>query len=199
MTRGVVLGLTLDEIADRAVALGSPGFAVGYYLLKEHNGGKDPTAPDPFDRWPFKGHDGQEHEACTCDCIGGACWCGGFDRYQPVRFAHIAGYDGWINTDSMLIDATGPAKCFVVLPRPVRGCFLVAPTGAPGFLKCGHIITLHTIPEDFDFDDIESWKKMLGTDVALMGSNRANTTHDATWWFSARNHGAKFVQSIMTP
>lgn len=198
MTRGIVLGLTLDQVAARAVQLGAPDFVDGYYQLSGHNGGKDPTAADPFDRWPFKGADGETHEARTADCIGGAAWAGGFDRYQPDRFK-LRGWDGWINTDSMLEDARGHATCFALLPAPVRGCFLVAPTGSPGFERCGHITTIHTVPADFAMDNPASWKALLGTDVASRGSSRANTTHDASWWFAARHHGAGFVRSIMTP
>lgn len=193
--RGVVVSLTPDEIADRARRLGDPSFVAGYYLLQEHNGGKDPTAADPFDRWSKPGSTFVNR---TADCIGGASWCAGFDRYQPVRFAHL--YDGWINTDSMLEDANGPAKCFAVLDAPVAGCFLVAPTGAPGFVECGHIITIHTVPADFAIDSYASWQALRGTDVAMLGAGvRANTTHDATWWFAARHQGAKFVRSVMTP
>lgn len=194
MTRGIVLGLTLAQVAARALQLGAPDFVDGYYLLSEHNGGKDPTAPDPFDRWS---NPGSTFVNRTGDCIGGASWCGGFDRYQPVRFAHL--YGGWINTDSMLLDATGPRKCFEPLVAPVAGCFLVAPTGSPGFEKCGHIITLHTVPDVFDIDDIACWKATLGCDVAALGAGkRANTTHDATWWYRARHDGARFVRSVMT-
>lgn len=193
MTRGTVLGLSLDDVAARARRLGAPDFVAGYYLLRDHNGGKDPSAPDPFDRWS---HEGSTFVNRTADCIGGASWCGGFDRFQPDRFPL---YDGWINTDSMLLDANGPRRCFVPLDAPVPGCFLVAPTNAPGFTLCGHITTVHTVPDNFAIDDESTWKRLLGTDVASRGVNRANTIHDCTWWFQARHHGAKFVQSIMTP
>lgn len=196
MTRGVVLPATLDDVADRALQLGSPAFVDGYYLLSEHNGGKDPAAADPFDRWSKPGSTFVNR---TSDCIGGSSWCGKFDRFQPVRFAHLFG--GWINTDSMIEDATGPAKCFVALKAPVRGCFVVAKTGAPGFAKCGHIITAHTICDGtFDIDDRTCWERTLGCDVAARGAGvRANTTHDVTWWYEGRHAGVYFVQSIMQP
>lgn len=199
MTRGLVLPLTLDQIADRAVRLGSPDFVSIYYRMDMHQGGTDPTAPDPADRWQHQGDDGKMHEAITAECIAGAVWCGGFDRVQRVRMAHV--YEGDINCNSMVIEATKFGRCFKVLPKPVRGCFLVAPTGAPGFESCGHIITLHTVPEPdaFDIDDIKCWEATLGTDIASRGPHRANTTHDATWWFRARHHGAIFVVSTMQP
>lgn len=198
MTRGLVLGLELADVAARAKQLGLPDFTDGYYLLKDHNGGKDPTAADPFDRWPHAGADGISREARTADCIGGASWCGGFDRYQPVRFAHL--YGGWINTDSMILDAQGPEKCFVRLAAPVAGCFLVAHTGAPGFTACGHIATLHTVPDvAWDDDDEDLWRHLLGSDVALRTPQRANQPCVPTWWFAARHNGAIFCKSIMTP
>ena len=83
-------------------------------------------------------------------------------------------------------------------------CIIVAPTGAPGFHMCGHITTVHTVPDDFELDDIESWKKTFATDVASWPDPRgegvrANTSHDITWWFAARHQGGGFVRSIMTP
>lgn len=196
-TRGIVLGLTLPQVAERAKRLGDPANVTGFYLLKEHNGGKDPTAPDPFDRWTFQDHDGNDHTAATADCIGGALWNTGADRYQPVRFPY---YDGWINTDSMLDDVFGKRQCFVPLDYPEPGCFAVARTGAPGFRLCGHIITAHTVPPDFEIDRLDSWKALMGCDVASMGyAKRANTTHDLTWWYAARHTagGFAFCKSIM--
>jgi hypothetical protein len=107
MTRGAVVQLAPTDIVARALYLAgevtsaeldqhvrNPAkvCATGYYRLKDHNGGKDPTAPDPFTRWQGN---------ITSDCMGGAAWCGGFDRYQPAR---LPLYDGWINTDSMVMD-----------------------------------------------------------------------------------------------
>lgn len=196
MTRGLVLGLSLDEVAARARALGSPDFVDGYYLLKDHNGGKDPSADDPFDRWSAPGHTFVNR---TADCIGGASWCGGFDRYQPDRFSL---YDGWINTDSMLAEAKGVAQCFELLSAPVPGCFVVARTGAPGFNACGHIGTVYAAPpaDLWRVDDGDLWKRVLITDVAARGTQRANTSHSAEWWMAAVRAGSgAFVRSIMTP
>jgi hypothetical protein len=216
VTRGVVLGLTLEQIAARARYLGGQAGAEvldphvrspaakcpqGFYLLTEHNGGKDPTAPDPFDRWPHGvGADGKPFTAITGDCVGGASWCGGFDRYQPVRFPL---YDGWINTNSMLEDAFGARRCFEPCdPQP--GAFLVAPTGAPGFEHCGHITTAWKVPADFRYDDIESWRELLTTHVAALTPSPANAVTSAAMWFRARQtetargaHRAAFVRSIM--
>lgn len=199
MTRGLVLGLTAAQVTARAKYLGQLEGACpdGYYLLHEHNGGKDPTAGDPFDRWSKPGSDFVNR---TADCIGGAAWCGGFDRWQPKRFAHL--YDGWINTDSMLMDAFGAGKCFVPLERPEPGCFLVAPTGAKGFEGCGHITTVYAVPPEWDLNVYDCWRHVLTVDVAHRDPMPANRPRDAGIWFAARGHDARhsaFVRSVMTP
>src|SRR5688572_19136032 len=121
--RGLVLELTSDEIVNRLLYLAgkvdsskldkcvlnpAPTCVTGYYRLNgdhdgyaPYNGGKDPTACDPFDRWRKTG---KTFVNITSDCIGGQAWAHGFDRYQSSRFAHI--YDGWINTDSMRMDVS---------------------------------------------------------------------------------------------
>ncbi len=193
MTRGKVLGLTLAKVAERARYLGSPECVDGYYLLKDHNGGKDPTAADPFDRWQ---KEGSAFVNRTADCIGGAAWCGGFDRYQPERFAHI--YGGWINTDSMLLDALGRQKCFVTIDRPVPGCFVVAPSHSPGHV-IGHIGTVVSVPAEWDPEIADCWRRVGVVDVASRGAGvRANRETTAAGWFAARKQGA-FVRSIMEP
>lgn len=193
MTRGKVLGLSLDQVAARARYLASDECATGYYLLKDHNGGKDPTAPDPFDRWSKPG---STFVNVTSDCIGGAAWCGGFDRYQTKRFAHV--YSGWINTDSMLIDAKEHQRCFVTLDRPTVGCFVVAPSGSPGH-TIGHIGTVVEVPVEWDPEIADCWRRVKVVDVASRGAGvRANKETTAIGWYAARKQGA-WVKSIMQP
>lgn len=217
MTRGVVLPLTLEQVAMRARYLcnrvgadkldsyvrdAAPQCVDGYYLLAEHNGGKDPTAGDPFDRWS---REGATFVNRTGDCIGGAAWCGGFDRWQPERFADL--YDGWINTNSMIEDATGQARCFELLDVPVPGCFMVAPTGAPGFEHCGHISTVWDAPpaDAWDHDNADCWRHVLATDVAARSPHQANAMTSGSVWYGARRtarnafHYAIFCRSIMAP
>lgn len=189
MARGTVLGLSLAQIAERARFLASPECPDGFYLLKGYNGGKDPNAPDPFDRWSKPG---SAHVNRTADCIGGAAWCGGFDRYQPERFAHI--YDGWVNTDSMLLDALGPRRCFKPLDRPVPGCFVVAPSKSPGH-RIGHIGTVVDVPAEWDPDLEDCWRRVRVVDVASR-AGRANRETTAIGWFKARKMGA-WVRSVM--
>lgn len=206
MSRGVVLGLSLAEVAQRARYLagevqigaldshvrrsGAPSDCpVGYYLLKEHNGGKDPTAPDPFDRWTKQGGSTVNR---TADCIGGAAWCGGFDRYQPERFKHI--YSGWINTDSMRLDAGGPAKCFERLARPEPGCFVVFASGAGGH-RVGHIGTVVDVPAEWDGSELECWKLLGVVDVAARQGRANRRTTGATW----AGKSSWFIRSTMQP
>lgn len=187
--RGVVLALDADQRVQRARYLASDECVAGYYLLKEHNGGKDPTAPDPFDRWSKPGSTFVNR---TADCIGGAAWCGGFDRYQPKRFAHI--YDGWINTDSMLLDARGPSLCFTELGSPEPGCFVVCKSGSRGH-KVGHIGTVVDVPAEWDPDERECWDALGVVDVASTGAGvRANTLRTGRGWFDT---GAGFIVSKM--
>ncbi len=162
-----------------------------FYLLKEHNGGKDPTAPDCAARWSKPG---KTFVNRTSDCIGGMAWAGGFDRYQPVRFKHI--YDGWINTDSMLIDAKATTpRCFQKLDRPELGCFVVCASGSRGH-AVGHIGGVVCVPAEWDYATRECWEQLEIVDVASRGAARANTKHSAIGWF---NTGALFVVSTMTP
>ncbi len=221
MSRGLVLPLTLAQVALRARYLGGqiaanqldsyvrrpqPKCPDGYYLLKSSNGGKDPTAPDPFDRWtkpdePVVDIHGNltggviHHDFVnrTADCVGGAAWCGGFDRYQPKRFAHL--YDGWINTNSMIEDARGLAKCFVELDRPEPGCFVVCASGSRGH-AVGHIGTVITTPPEWDTRVLDCWRHVLIVDVASRSPHPANAVSSAAGWFGT---GGGFFRSIMTP
>lgn len=93
-----------------------------YYLLHDHNGGKDPTAPDPADRWS---NPGSTFVNRTADCVAGALWGVGADRCQPQRAGHIPCYQGWLNTDSMRWEARQVGRCFRIVPRPEPGTIVV--------------------------------------------------------------------------
>ncbi len=164
-----------------------------YYLLKDHNGGTDPTAPDPASRWrkPKTVEQPDPILNRTCDCIGGQAWVGGFDRYQPKRFSHI--YDGWINTDSMRMDAGGPKKCFKRLAVPEVGCFVVFASGAGGH-KVGHIGGIVSVPAEWDPTVRECWQALGVIDVAGR-VGRANVRGNGLTWY-AKN--AWFIVSTMT-
>lgn len=212
MTRGVVVPLTAQQRLQRAFYLaqmadlstldsfvrrdGAPQKCPDiFYLLKDHNGGKDPTAADPADRWsnpPTVEHPTPQVNR-TCDCIGGAAWIGGWDRYQPIRFAHI--YGGWINTDSMRMDADGPMKCFIRLAAPEPGCYVVCASGSPGH-AVGHIGTVVGGCDGFVRAEREAWEKLEVVDVASRTPKRANAMTTARGWFGA---DAWFIRSVMKP
>ncbi len=222
MTRGIVLPLTAQQRVTRmrwlageatlgddlgSIAITPPiaGYtrytddtrcATGYYRLNgdhdklpAYNGGKDPTAIDPFDRWRKPG---STFVNVTADCIGGMAWCGGFDRYQTQRFAHL--YDGWINTDSMVMDARGPKRCFKLLNRPEPGCFVVFTSGSGGH-KVGHIGGITSVPAEWDPARPECWRELGVVDVASR-IGRANARGNGLTWFNTRG---VFVISTMTP
>lgn len=178
---------TLDEHVRKDGALAM--CPTIYYRLRNYNGGKDPTAPDPATRWSKVG---STLVNVTSDCIGGAAWCGGFDRYQPERFAHI--YDGWVNTDSMRMDARGPMKCFIRLARPEPGCFVVFASGA-GSHAVGHIGTVIGAPAEWDEDERDCWKRLEVVDIAAR-SGRANKLTTGLAWF---DQDAWFIRSTMKP
>lgn len=101
MTSGKLIPLSLDERAARLEWLYRHELAANrpalYSLKAGETGGRDPEAKLPFSLCD----DGR----LRADCTGVALWGQGIDRYQPRRFAPL--YGGWINTDSMLIDAIG--------------------------------------------------------------------------------------------
>lgn len=222
MTRGVVVQLTDQEIVNRALYLAGeltadhldehvqwwPPSTAGYipppaahcediyYLLREHNGGKDPTARSPADHWSFPDHD---FTNVTSDCVGGGAWCGGWDRYQPARFGHVPGYDGWINTDSALWDARGPRRCFVPADRPEPGSHVVCESGSLNH-AIGHwgVVVKYGLAE-WDPKVAECWHAIEVVNVAAYHGDkgqpaRANRRTTGAGWFGT---GAMFLRSIM--
>ncbi len=202
MTRGLVLPLTPVQVVTRALYLAGEMTSdaldahvrnparecpVITYQLKTYNGGKDPTAPDPADRWL----DGPGRRV-TSDCMGGAAWCSGFDRYQSKRFAHI--YEGWINTDSMILDAKWTAKCFRALARPEPGSLIVCKSGSPGH-RIGHVGVVVFVPAEWDPQYLGCWKAIGVVDIAGR-SGRANKRTTGAGWFGT---GAMFLRSLMQP
>lgn len=187
--RGRVVPLTPAQVVTRALYLAGERFGadldehvrspaercpVGYYRLPDHNGGTDPTAPDPFSRWSDGGSPRR-----TSDCIGGAAWCSGFDRYQPQRFAHI--YSGWINTDSSLMDARGPARCFRDLGRPEPGALIVCRSGSRGH-RVGHVGVVVSVPAEWDPADLGCWQAIGVVDIAGR-TGRANMRTTGRGWY----------------
>lgn len=229
MKRGLVVPLTDDQVIARALYLAgkrplstldehvrrdalelrawgyeqvdiAPVFCPDlFYLLHDHNGGKDPTAPDPADRWSKLGSTFQNR---TVDCSGGNAWMHGFDRYQPKRMAAAVGYDGWFNTDSKIIDARrtitpGAApRCFEDVGRPEPGVIITCKSGSPGH-KVGHegcVVAVHCL--EWDPMARECWDLVDVVDCAQRSPNRTNKQTTARGWFGA---GAMFLRSVMVP
>lgn len=213
MTRGLVVPLTPRQIVARWRYLagqaplssldehvrrdGAPDQCPTiYYLLHEHNGGKDPTAPDPADRWSVAGSTFVNR---TADCVACVAWGMGWDRYQPVRLSHI--YDGWINTDSMREDAAGPGKCFVRIDRPEPGALVVYASDQQHKthgVAVGHVggIVGYRFPE-WDPKVAECWDAIEVVDISSRGAgNRANLLRTGAPW---RGKDAWFLRSIMRP
>jgi hypothetical protein len=188
---------TLDPFVRRVGAeLRCPDL---YYLLKDHNGGKDPRASHCADVW-YETKDGVRYERRTADCIGGASWEGGWDRFQPDRFAHI--YGGWINTDSMrmecrrVIGPKSPRRCFERRDVPALGGYVVYESGAGGH-PIGHIGgTPMGAPAGWDPNDRASWDALEVVDVAARGTRRANQLTTGRGWFGK---DAYFVVPVMKP
>lgn len=195
-----------------------------YYLLHDHNGGKDPTASDPADRWStpaaiaayereladrdFR----QYHERPappfqnrTADCVAAVAWGGGWDRYQPVRFDHVPGYDGWINTDSMRWDARGPARCFRRIPKPTAGAMIVYasdPEHHSHGVPVGHVggIVGYTLSE-WNAADPACWDAIKVVNIAAYrdpsgAPAQANQITTGRGWYGK---DAYFVVSVMRP
>jgi hypothetical protein len=70
-----------------------------YRLDPGKNGGRDPHALDPASQWT----DGDDVFR-SLDCSGYYFYVTGADRFQPETFPH---YGGYMNTDSVLLDARG--------------------------------------------------------------------------------------------
>lgn len=207
MTRGLVVPLTAEQRVRRLLYLAGEASTheldpyivlrgdtqdecpAIYYRLKDFNGGKDPTATDPAVRWRKPG---STLENVTCDCMGAQAWAGGFDRYQPYRFVHV--YGGWINTDSMRIDAGGAQRCFVKLDRPEPGCMVVFAAGAGGH-AVGHVGGVIEVPAEYAPEEREWWRELGVVDVAAR-IGRANRRTTGLAWY---DQDPWFVRSIMTP
>jgi hypothetical protein len=223
MKRGVVVPLTTEQIVKRALYLAGKATVDDldewvrkdnaprecpaiYYLLTDHNGGKDPTAPDPADRWS---NPGSSFVNITCDCSGGNSWMHGFDRYQPNRMRKSIGYGGWFNTDSKIRDVRmslppSEKRCFKVAGgdyfergRPEPGAILTCESGSPGH-RIGHegcVVAYHGA--EWDPKSRDCWALIDVVDVSAQGAGRrANLLRTGIGWYGT---GAWFLHSVMEP
>lgn len=177
--RGSVLPLTRDQVMHRVEELlASAAPLIQYSHLPGQNGGVDPRAVDCASRWERSGS-----TMLTSDCVGFYCWSRGVDRYQPKRFAHLFG--GWQNTDSIIQDARGPAKCWRVVDKPYPGCAVVYPGTFLGSvrIRMGHIGAVYSVPAELAIKELEWWREVKVADChgpRLKG--RAIGLRDASIW-----------------
>lgn len=147
-------------------------------------GGRSPSTSTPFTT---------KNSQTGSDCVGFTCWCLGHDRFQPTSFPH---YGGWINTDSLLMDARGNRTWYDVVARPEPGDVVVFPSVHKDGkrVRIGHIGLVVAVPDDFpdDFsftrDDRRVWLERVGVidcagSVARRARGRAvaGTTAAASW------------------
>jgi hypothetical protein len=105
-------------------------------------GGRDPKADTPLTK-----RDG----VLGSDCIGLTCWALGHDRYQPGSFDF---YSGWINTDSMMMDARRDCTWYAPTAMPVPGDVVVFPSIIADGVRqrIGHIGLIVEVPDDLPPD-----------------------------------------------
>jgi len=119
---GLFRPTTRQEAVERARKLAGPAGAKIRYRLADHQGGRDPHAPDCASHWKSAV---KRIPLATADCAALACWSIGMDRYQPDRFST---FGGWLNTDSMLIDARTSKELFEIADKPTPGDLIVYPS-----------------------------------------------------------------------
>lgn len=109
-------------------------FKPSVYILGA--GGRDPKAETPFTKKEGK---------LGSDCVGFTCWCLGHDRYQPSTFPL---YDGWINTDSLMLDARGRRTWYTDVATPQPGDVVVFPSihNNGKRIRMGHIGLVVEVP-----------------------------------------------------
>ncbi|SEK30967.1 CHAP domain-containing protein [Roseateles sp. YR242] len=147
--------ISVDQLLTRARA--ATGHGTLYWLSE---GGRDPRARLPSTRlavgrlWPTLPREQREELAPlaaemgidvkdsslvmdACDCSGFVCWALGFSRLaaSPAPYTDAA---GWIFTDSIWADATGPGERFRGLDRAVPGALVVYPAKDSGE-RHGHV------------------------------------------------------------
>jgi hypothetical protein len=124
------MGKIISTTAAKAVARAKSMLTVvSNYILGA--GGRDPSVSNPFTYVDKLGCFGS-------DCVGFVDWCWGLDRYQPNVFSE---FDGWINTDSILLEASHKSEFFEIIDQPRPGDAVVFPAVIENGkrVECGHI------------------------------------------------------------
>lgn len=169
-------------------------------------GGRNPQAETPFT---------SKNGALGSDCIGFVLWCWGLDRLQ----SDYPFYEGWINTDSMLMDVAKDKTRFEEIFRPYPGCCVVYKSKWSNgkMIRMGHIGLVVAAPENWPHNwkslplkERLAWcKKVTVIDCAAAASrklvSRAVGTRTAEIWAEDgsfvryKNQAAPSVQDTHTP
>lgn len=120
----------------------------------------------------YLGAGGRDPSKATCatvrdgitgsDCVGFVMWALGIDRYQPSRFGY---YGGWMNTDSVIYDATdvkgrktGFSRAWDRLSRPEPGALVIFPSLYKNGkrTRIGHVGLIVEVPAEWP-DNLSEW------------------------------------------
>lgn len=119
-----VVPYTREQQVARAHKLAGPWEPTIWYFLDAElgtrNGGRDPKADDCATHW--KDENGKPW--ATADCVGFASWVKGF----PRKMKAFPLYGGYVNTDSMILDAEGPRSLLRPVSTPSPGTLIVMPS-----------------------------------------------------------------------
>lgn len=168
--RGAIRPTTPAEAVERARSmigyvpaphvLTPAGYQVGpieYRLEPGYNGGANPDAAHPAS-WSFG------YRTPTADCVGLVAWAMGFDRYQPD--GRFPWWGGWVNTNSMIADATRTRTYFEQIPAPELGCAIVYETQGG---TIGHVgLVVDPLPAEWG----GNWRDLRVIDCAASHSRR---------------------------
>ncbi len=180
MSTPKVVSISAREAVWRARSISE--LAKSLYILG--TGGRNPSADYPFTA---------KNGVLGSDCIGFVLWCLGLDRYQPIDGHDIEYpfYEGWINTDSMLMDVSGAQKYFLhIYDEEVQpgDCVVYPSVWKDGkMVRMGHIALVVSVPTRKPTETRAEWfKRIRVIDCAAAAKRkilgRAVAERDATLW-----------------
>jgi hypothetical protein len=184
---------TRREIAvERARAM---ALVKSLYILGA--GGRDPKAKTPLTKRLGK---------WGSDCIGFVLWCLGHDRYQPETFEL---YDGWINTDSLMMDAKGARSWYAPVAIPEPGDVVVFPSIYKDGkrIRMGHIGLVVEVPADMPENvyglpaaERRAWlAKVIVIDCAAASARKPYAISETTAAASWDKSDAMFARCVREP
>lgn len=168
---------TLEENRERAVERARAAAArPARYVLGA--GGRDPRAASPLTK---------RNNVLGSDCVGFTSWALGHDRYQPETFEL---YDGWINTDSLMLDARGARQWYEQIDVPEPGDVVVFPSihRDGRRVRMGHVALVVEVPVGLPAgvfalpaDERRKWlRDVYVVDCAAAASRGQHAIHETT-------------------